>query len=181
MLVLYLPRRKSEADMAKIAYLNIILTLKILCMMKNSDFKTCTILVALFIGITLHAQQISVKGTVVEKSTGLSVIGASVIEVGSENNGTITDIDGNFSLTVSQGSELSVSYIGFQAVTVKAQPTVRIEMMEDSQMLNEVVVTGYMSEKKASLTGSVAVVKRKMWQTFQPEIFLQDYKEGLQV
>ena len=55
--------------------------------------------------------------------------------------------------TVSQGSELSVSYIGFQAVTVKAQPTVRIEMMEDSQMLNEVVVTGYMSEKKASLTG----------------------------
>ena len=129
--------------------------------MKNICFKTCTILVALFIGITLHAQQISVKGTVVEKSTGLSVIGASVIEVGSENNGTITDIDGNFSLTVSQGSELSVSYIGFQAVTVKAQPTVRIEMMEDSQMLNEVVVTGYMSEKKASLTGSVAVVKMK--------------------
>ena len=78
--------------------------------MKNICFKTCTILVALFIGITLHAQQISVKGTVVEKSTGLSVIGASVIEVGSENNGTITDIDGNFSLTVSQGSELSVSY-----------------------------------------------------------------------
>lgn len=129
--------------------------------MNNICFKTCTILVALFIGITLHAQQISVKGTVVEKSTGLSVIGASVIEVGSENNGTITDIDGNFSLTVSQGSELSVSYIGFQAVTVKAQPTVRIEMMEDSQMLNEVVVTGYMSEKKASLTGSVAVVKMK--------------------
>lgn len=58
--------------------------------MKNICFKTCTILVALFIGITLHAQQISVKGTVVEKSTGLSVIGASVIEVGSENNGTIT-------------------------------------------------------------------------------------------
>lgn len=90
--------------------------------MKNICFKTCTILVALFIGITLHAQQISVKGTVVEKSTGLSVIGASVIEVGSENNGTITDIDGNFSLTVSQGSELSVSYIGFQAVTVKDNP-----------------------------------------------------------
>ena len=160
MLVLYLPRRKSEAVWLRfVSKYNF--NFKILCMMKNICFKTCTILVALFIGITLHAQQISVKGTVVEKSTGLSVIGASVIEVGSENNGTITDIDGNFSLTVSQGSELSVSYIGFQAVTVKAQPTVRIEMMEDSQMLNEVVVTGYMSEKKASLTGSVAVVKMK--------------------
>lgn len=117
--------------------------------MKDICFRMCTFLVLLFASMGLHAQQILVKGTVVEKATGLSVIGASIVEVGAESNGTITDIDGNFSLSVSSKSHLSISYIGFQTVTVQAQPTIRIELLEDSQMLNEVVVTGYMAEKKA--------------------------------
>lgn len=130
--------------------------------MKNICLRTSTFLVLLWASIlSLQAQQIQVKGTVVEKSTGETVIGASVLEVGSENNGTITDIDGNFTLSVAEGASLSVSYIGYQTVTVKAQPTLHIELVEDAQMLNEVVVTGYMAEKKASLTGSVAVVKMK--------------------
>ena len=115
----------------------------------------------LFVGILSFAQQVQVKGTVVEKSSGESIIGASVMEVGSNSNGTITDIDGNFILSVASGATLSVSYIGYKTVTVKAQPILRIELTEDSQLIDEVVVTGYMSEKKASLTGSVAVVKMK--------------------
>ena len=118
-------------------------------------------MVFLFAGIASFAQQIQVKGTVVEKSSGETVIGASVIEVGSDNNGTITDVDGNFTLSVASGATLSVSYIGYKAVTVKAKPTLRIELEEDSQLIDEVVVVGYSTEKKADLTGSVSVVKMK--------------------
>ena len=130
-------------------------------MLKSISLRLCTLIVLLFAGIYSFAQQVQVKGTVVEKSSGESIIGASVMEVGSNSNGTITDIDGNFTLSVASGATLSVSYIGYKAVTVKAQPTLRIELTEDSQLIDEVVVTGYMSEKKASLTGSVAVVKMK--------------------
>ena len=130
-------------------------------MLKSINLRICTLIVLLFAGISSFAQQVQVKGIVVEKTTGESIIGASVMEVGSASNGTITDIDGNFTLSVASGATLSVSYIGYKTVTVKAQPTLRIELAEDSQLIDEVVVTGYMSEKKASLTGSVAVVKMK--------------------
>lgn len=130
-------------------------------MLKSISLRLCTLIVLLFAGISSFAQQVQVKGTVVEKSSGESIIGASVMEVGSNSNGTITDIDGNFTLSVASGATLSVSYIGYKTVTVKAQPILRIELTEDSQLIDEVVVTGYMSEKKASLTGSVAVVKMK--------------------
>ncbi|WP_288896606.1 SusC/RagA family TonB-linked outer membrane protein, partial [uncultured Bacteroides sp.] len=130
-------------------------------MLKSISLRLCTLIVLLFAGICSFAQQVQVKGTVVEKSSGESIIGASVMEVGSNSNGTITDIDGNFTLSVASGATLSISYIGYKTVTVKAQSTLRIELTEDSQLIDEVVVTGYMSEKKASLTGSVAVVKMK--------------------
>ena len=73
----------------------------------------------LFVGILSFAQQVQVKGTVVEKSSGESIIGASVMEVGSNSNGTITDIDGNFTLSVTSGATLSVSYIGYKSQEVK--------------------------------------------------------------
>lgn len=130
-------------------------------MMRNIHLKLCTFILLLFAGVSSFAQQIQVKGTVVEKSTGETVIGASVLEAGSQNNGTITDIDGNFTLYVAPEATLTISYIGYKTLTLKAQPQMRIEMEDDAQMLNEVVVTGYMAEKKASLTGSVAVVKMK--------------------
>ena len=111
-------------------------------MLKSISLRLCTLIVLLFAGIYSFAQQVQVKGTVVEKSSGESIIGASVMEVGSNSNGTITDIDGNFTLSVASGATLSVSYIGYKAVTVKAQPTLRIELTEDSQLIDEVVVTG---------------------------------------
>lgn len=101
------------------------------------------------------------KGTIVDKLNGESIIGASVVEVGPVSNGTITDIDGNFTLSVTSGSTLSISYIGYKTIAVKAQPTLRIELEEDSQLIDEVVVTGYSTQRKADLTGSVTVVSTK--------------------
>ena len=86
-------------------------------MLKSISLRLCTLIVLLFAGISSFAQQVQVKGTVVEKSSGESIIGASVMEVGSNSNGTITDIDGNFTLSVASGATLSVSYIGYKAIT----------------------------------------------------------------
>lgn len=104
------------------------------------------------------AQSLAVQGKVVSKTDGESIIGATVVETGQTTNGTITDIDGNFTLTVSQGAELTISYIGYKSVTVKALPNMNIELAEGSELLEEVVVTGYTTQRKADLTGSVSVV-----------------------
>lgn len=111
--------------------------------------------------VTMQAQDLQVSGTVISKADGFPVIGASVVEVGNAQNGIITDLDGKFTLTVKQGAEISISYIGCKTQTLKAQSVMNIVLEEDSEVLDEVVVTGYMTEKKASLTGSVAVVKMK--------------------
>lgn len=111
--------------------------------------------------IMVEAQTLTVKGNVVSKTDGEPIIGATVVEASQTTNGTITDFDGNFTLTVPQGAQLSVSYVGFKTINVKAQATMNVVLEEDTEMLGEVVVTGYMAEKKASLTGSVAVVKMK--------------------
>ena len=129
-------------------------------MMKNIRLRICTLAVLLLTGLTAMAQQLNVQGTVTDKATGESIIGASVMEAGMQN-GVITDFDGKFTLSVSPDAQITISYIGYKTVTVKAAPTLEIAMEEDNEMLDEVVVTGYMTEKKASLTGSVSVVKMK--------------------
>lgn len=100
-----------------------------------------------------------VKGTIVDAS-GEPIIGANVVVKGTAN-GTITDIDGNFALDVPEGSVLLVSYIGYvnQEVKVDKQKILSIVLREDSKALEEVVVVGYLSQKKASLTGAVASMK----------------------
>ena len=75
--------------------------------------------------------------------------------------GTITDFDGNFTISVPEGSSLTISYIGFVSVTVKAAPQLNIQLKEDAETLSEVVVVGYSTEKKSDLTGSVSVIKMK--------------------
>lgn len=106
----------------------------------------------------VQAQNLQVSGTVVSKADGFPVIGASVIEVGNDRNGTITDLDGKFSLTVKEGAGISISYVGCKTQTLKAQSVMSVTLEEDSELLDEVVVTGYQSQRKADLTGSVAVV-----------------------
>lgn len=115
----------------------------------------------LIMSIAAHAQSITVHGTVISGTDSEPLIGASVIPEGKGNAGVATDIDGNFELTVPQGSKLTISYVGFKTQTVTAEPNMTITLYEDTEMLDEVVVVGYSSEKKSDLTGSVSVVKMK--------------------
>lgn len=114
------------------------------------------------ITLSVSAQNVTVKGTVKDK-TGETVIGASVVEKGNAANGTITDIDGNFSLSVPSNATLVFSYVGMktQEVALKGQTTVELVMEDDAQALEEVVVIGYGTVQKKDLTGSVASVSAK--------------------
>ena len=102
-----------------------------------------------------------VKGTVVDKN-GEPIIGANVVVKGT-TNGTITDIDGNFSLEAPGNAQLVVSYIGYltQEVSIDNQRELSIALKDDSQALDEVVVVGYGTQKKVNLTGAVNVVSDK--------------------
>lgn len=111
--------------------------------------------------ITIHAQNITVHGTVLSKTDGEPLIGATVVPVSNPAAGVATDLDGNFELTVSGNYFITVSYVGYQTQKLKAEPTMVISLVEDSELLDEVVVVGYSSEKKSDLTGSVSVVKMK--------------------
>lgn len=107
-------------------------------------------------------QTITVKGKVVDAS-GEPVIGASVLMKGT-SNGTITDIDGNFTLANMQPGVLVVSYIGYKTneISVNSSAPIKVVLAEDSELLDEVVVVGYGTQKKATMTGSVTVVNDKM-------------------
>ena len=102
------------------------------------------------------AQDVKVKG-VVKQPDGETIIGATVTEKGT-TNATVTDLDGNFSLQVKEGAELVISYIGFNTVTTAAKPQMDVTLSEDTKLIEEVVVTGYTTQRKADLTGSVSVV-----------------------
>ncbi len=112
----------------------------------------------------LHAQE-QASGNVVSKSDGQPVIGATVVEASNPSNGTITDLDGNFTLRVPEGASLSISYIGYKTVVAAASLGMRIVMEEENELLDEVVVTGYSTQRKADLTGSVAVVSTESLKT----------------
>ena len=107
-------------------------------------------------GALAFAQQVDVSGTVKDE-VGEPVIGATVAEEGTKN-ATITDFDGKFSLKTSGDKQLTVSYIGYKTVTVKPAPQLDIVMVEDNKMMEELVVTGYTTQRKADLTGAVSVV-----------------------
>lgn len=119
-----------------------------------------TAILSMLVAMAARAADIKVEGTVLSAVDEEPLIGATVMAEGS-SVGTATDIDGNFSLTVPEGSTLVVSYVGFATKKEKAAPRMRILLSEDSELLNEVVVVGYSSEKKSDLTGSVSVVKMK--------------------
>ena len=108
---------------------------------------------------TTNQQSKQVKGTIVD-DTGMPVIGANVMVKGT-TNGTITDMDGKFSLDVEEGATLVVSYIGFanQEIKVGKQTNLSIALKEDSKALDELVVVGYGTQKKVNLTGAVTEIK----------------------
>lgn len=127
--------------------------------------KLTALFIMLLFGIhIMYAQQSDIKGTVTDKRLNEPIIGASVLVEGT-SNGTITDMDGNFSLkNISKGNVLVVSYIGYQPqrLTIDGnQLTFRIMLTEDTQTLDEVVVVGFGTQKKVNLTGAVATVDTK--------------------
>ena len=114
------------------------------------------LMMGLFLSIGAYAQ-ITVQGHV-KDATGEPVIGATVTVVGTTNT-VVTDFDGNFTITAPKGAQLQVSSIGLQSQTVTAAPTLEIQLLDDSQVLENVVVIGYGTVKKSDLTGSVTALR----------------------
>ncbi len=112
---------------------------------------------------TIFAQDVTVTGTVTDADYNEPLIGVSVVLQGNAKVGTVTDIDGNYSITVPAHSALQFSYIGYQptVVNVNGQKTVNVTLSPESNTLEEVVAIGYGTQKKADLTGAVAVVDMK--------------------
>ena len=119
-----------------------------------------TLLLAVYTTVAICAQDIKVTGTVLSASDDEPLIGASVVPQGS-TLGVVTDFDGNFTISVPEGTNLTFTSIGYKMVTLKAEQGMVVKLEEDSQLLDELVVVGYSVEKKKDLTGSVSVVKMK--------------------
>lgn len=115
---------------------------------------------SLFLVVGTVLAQTQVTGTVVSGNNGEPVIGASVKVVGT-TQGTVTDIDGKFKISVPANSKIEVSYVGMRTKTVAAQANMLIKLDNDDKMLDEVMVVAYGTAKKSSFTGSAQVMKDK--------------------
>ena len=120
-------------------------------------------------------QKKTVKGHVTD-SNGEPLVGVTVTERGTKNT-AITNIDGNFQLNVKPGAQLEISYVGFASKTVSASSSMNITLKEDNKQLNEVVVVGYGTQKKANLTGAVVSVDVNKSLSSRP---IADVGRGLQ-
>ena len=132
-------------------------------MKNNINFKKGIGLLSLLIMIPIwvNAQNITVKG-MIKDATGEVIPGVNVLQVGSAN-GTVSDFNGNYQISVPANAKLSFSFIGYitQSVSVAGKTTLDIILVEDSQALEEVVVVGYGTQRKSDISGSVASVDRE--------------------
>lgn len=122
---------------------------------KNRDVATTP-------AIPQQQQKISISGIVKDAATDEPIIGASVLEKGSTGNGTITDIDGKYTLSINPKAELTISYVGYISANITTDTNKRqynVSLKEDTQTLSEVVVVGYSTQKKESLTGALQTIK----------------------
>ncbi len=134
-------------------------------------------ILCLFVQLTM-AQKRSVSGVIREKSTNETLPGVSVLEKGTQN-GTITNPDGRFELSVKEGATLVVSYIGLktQEMKVGSSSTINVSLESSVEQVDEVVIVGYGQQKKANLTGAVASVNVNKALASRP---IQDISKGLQ-
>ena len=146
----------------------------------------CCLLLCFITATTVYAQKVSVKGTVVD-TNGDAIIGASVKVLKKSSVGTITDLDGNFTLSVPEdATKLEISFVGMKSVvaTVKPGKHLKVVLEEDNQTLDEVVVVGYGTVKKSDLTGAVSGVSNRQYKN-QPvqrvENILQGRTPGVEV
>lgn len=110
--------------------------------------------------VVLVAQNITISGKVVD-DTGIEVIGANIRIKGNTNIGTITDINGKYTITAQRNDILVFSYIGMasQEIAIKGRTVIDVQLRQDNKLLDEVVVIGYGTSKRSDLTGSVVSVK----------------------
>lgn len=126
-------------------------------LMLSSVKRIVLFFVLMSFGLYATAQTtMEVSGTV-KDDQGETVIGASVLEEGT-TNGAVTDIDGNFKLKVKEGAKIRISYVGYNTVTLPARQNMVVKLEEAGNIMDELVVTGYTTQRKADLTGSVSVV-----------------------
>lgn len=120
--------------------------------------RTLFVLCAILCSLSLFAQSKTVKGKVTD-ATGEPIIGVNILEKGT-TNGVITDLDGNFTLQASPSAVLIFTYVGYlpQEIEVKNQTSLNIQMMEDTKTIEEVVVVGYGTQKKADLTSAISTL-----------------------
>lgn len=138
-----------------------------------------------FWSISAHAQEITISGQVTDNNNE-PLIGASVVEVGT-NNGVTTDFDGNFSISVGgEDSKLSITYLGFlgRTVTVGTQRNFSVSLSEDAASLEEVIVIGYGTQRKKEITGAVSIISSETIEELKPvriEQALQGQVAGVQI
>ena len=131
-------------------------------MKSENCFKSLKLLFLLcMVPLWAFGQNITVKG-VVKDATGQTVIGASVVQKGT-TNGTISDFDGNFTLTVPSDAVLTISFVGYktQEIPVAGKTSLEVTLSEDAQMLDNVIVVGYGTQKKEDLTSAIATLSPK--------------------
>lgn len=121
-------------------------------------------------GNLLYARVITVSGTVLD-DTGQPLLGVTVLEKGN-NKGTVTDVDGNFTLETNEGTTLVFSFVGFtvQEVVVTGSGALTVRMKQDAMMLNEFVAVGYQTMRKSDLTGAVSSVKARELNLSSPTV-----------
>ena len=132
---------------------------------KNQKLPYLLLLLLLSCLPTLAQNGVTVKGTVLD-STGETIIGASVVVKGNTSIGTISDIDGNFTLTVPNNNvTLVISYIGMKSQEVKVPPqqSIRVVLEDDSQQLEEVVVVGFGQQRRPRWWAPLHKPLRKLW------------------
>lgn len=146
---------QSKPKVTLCSFLRLLTNIINLTSMKKRRF--IFMLLTLMVSTMSFAQFQGVVGTVVDGS-GEPIIGATVIEKGNSQNGTITNIDGQFTMGVSEGTTLVVSYIGYETQEVVAKNQMTVTLKEDSKTLDDVVVIGYGVQKKSVVTASIAKV-----------------------
>lgn len=115
-------------------------------------------LLAFLFSVEAHAQEVSVTGKVVDQ-TGVGLPGVAIVEKGTVN-GTITDVEGRYNINVDENSTLVFSMVGMKTydVNTRNRTTINVTLEQDNRLLDQIIVTGYTSQKKADLTGAVSVV-----------------------
>ena len=133
-------------------------------------------LVVMSIAFILNAQDITVTGKISDAEEGEYLPGVTILEKGTVN-GTVTDIDGNYTLKVPQGAILVFSFIGYAKQEIVAdKPVINIQLAPEAMMLEETVVIGYGTQRKREVTGSIA----KVTGNELTEIPVPSFEAGLQ-